>query len=102
MEPVRIVKNGFPLRVVSCKKCGSKLIHPKDEQEYNEFMRLKSKTYKVKMRMVGNSYTISIPKQIVEFMREQERIMDDMVRLCFNEAKKLSLMFGHREDEEEK
>ena len=52
------------------------------------------------MRFVGNSYTVSIPKEIVNFMKEQEKIMDDMVRLCFEEFGRISLNFGcnHNED----
>ncbi len=101
MKPIEIEKNGFILRAVFCDRCNSKIFHPKDEQEYNNFIQLKNKVFKVKMRIVGNSYAVSIPKEIVEFIKEQERIMDDMVRLCFNDAKKLSLMFGEYENEEE-
>ena len=60
-----------------------------------------NKTFRVKMRIVGNSYAVSIPKEIVDFMHEQERMMDDMVRLVFNDARKLSLSFGDDEDEED-
>lgn len=101
MKPVEIEKNGFVLRAVMCEKCGAKIIHPKDEQEHNNFMQLKNKVFKVKMRIVGNSYAVSIPKEIVEFIKEQERIMDDFVRVAFNDAKRLSLMFGEDETMEE-
>ena len=50
-----------------------------------------------------NDGHLSIPKEIVEFMKVQERIMDDMVRVAFNDAKKLSLFFGpelNKKDEE--
>ena len=46
------------------------------------------------MRLVGNSYTVSIPSEILSFMRNQERTMDAMVRLCFEEMGKLSLNFN--------
>ena len=72
-----------------------------DEQEYNDFMDLKKKEFSVKMRYVGNSYTVSIPKEIVNFMREQEKIMDDMVRLCFEDAGRLSLNFNNLKEVEE-
>ena len=94
MKPIQIQKNGFILRAVVCDKCGNRIIHPKDEQEYNRFMHLRKKQFNVKMRFVGNSYTVSIPKEIVRFMEEQERIMDNMVRLCFEEFGKISLSFG--------
>jgi len=94
MNKTELVKNGFVLRVIVCPKCGSKIIHPTDEQEYNKFIKLKNKEFRVKMRLVGNSYAVSIPKEIVSFIREQEKIMDNMVRLCFEDFGRLSLNFG--------
>ena len=94
MQKGQIVKNGFILRAVICPKCNSKIIHPSDEQEYDKFTDLKNKEFHVKMRLVGNSYAVSIPKEIVSFIREQERIMDDMVKLCFEDFGRLSLNFG--------
>jgi len=70
------------------------------KQEYEEFMRLKQKEYEVKMRMVGNSYAISIPREIVDFMREQENMINDMVKLSFQEAGRLSLSFNTPEMQE--
>jgi len=46
------------------------------------------------MRLVGNSYAVSIPKEIVSFMNEQEKIMDSMVKLCFEDIGRLSLNFA--------
>ena len=94
MEKGGVVKNGFSLRIVACLKCNSKIIHPADEQDYNRFINLKNKEFRVKMRLVGNSYAVSIPKEIVSFMREQEKMMDNMVKLCFQEVGRLSLDFG--------
>lgn len=99
MKKVFLNKNGFNLRAIRCDKCGETIVHPSDKSEYEEFMRLKNKEFSVKMRMVGNSYAVSIPREIVDFMHEQEKIMNDMVSLCFNDAKKLSLMFGNFEEE---
>lgn len=93
MQKAKIAKNGFLFRAVICPKCNEKIIHPADEQEYNKFVNLKNKEFHVKMRLVGNSYAVSIPKEIVSFMKEQEKIMDDMVRLCFEDMGKLSLNF---------
>ena len=100
MKRVDLFKNGFTLRAVQCPLCGEKIIHPSDLTEYEQFTNLKNKTFRVKMRIVGNSYAVSIPREIVNFMKEQERIMDDMVRLCFNDARKLSLMFGKQTEQE--
>jgi len=94
MTPIRISKNGFVLRAIACNNCGNKTVHPKDAQEYNDFINLKKKQFNVKMRFVGNSYAVSIPREIVNFMREQEQAMDDMVKLCFEEFGRISLKFG--------
>ena len=94
MKEIKIERTGFSLRAVRCDKCGLRIIHPKDEAEYADFLKLKNKTFRVKMRIVGNSYAVSIPKEIVDFIHEQEKIMNDVVRLCFDDAKKLNLFFG--------
>jgi len=93
MKKAKVSKNGFIFRVMVCPKCNDKIVHPVDEQEYNKFINLKNKEFHVKMRLVGNSYAVSIPKEIVSFIREQEKIMDDMVRLCFEDFGRLSLNF---------
>lgn len=94
MKPVLISKNGFNLRAVKCERCSETLFHPADKKEYEEFMALKQKEFNVKMRMVGNSYAVSIPREIVDFMQEQENIMNNMVRLCFEEAGRISMNFN--------
>ncbi|MCX6747992.1 MAG: hypothetical protein NT076_00135 [Candidatus Pacearchaeota archaeon] len=99
MRQANVEKNGFLLRAIVCEKCGNKIVHPSDIEEYNRFLEIKGKTFKVKMRLVGNSYAVSIPKEIVGFIKEQEKIMNDMVSMCFNEAKKISLLFGEEEQE---
>ena len=95
MGKAQIIKNGFVLRLMVCPNvgCNEKIIHPVDEQEYHRFINLKNKEFKVKMRLVGNSYAVSIPKEIVSFMNEQKSIMDEMVKLCFEDFGRLSLNF---------
>ncbi|MBU2576323.1 MAG: hypothetical protein KKF50_01240 [Nanoarchaeota archaeon] len=99
MKPSLLTRNGFNLRAIKCEDCGKSLIHPEDKNEYEEFMRLKQKEYNVKMRMVGNSYAVSIPREIVDFMQDQENVMSNMVRLCFEEAGKISLDFDSNNEE---
>jgi len=93
MEKTAMPKNGFKLRIAVCPKCNDKIVHPGDEHEYKRFMNLKNKEFRVKMRLVGNSYAVSIPREIVNFMEQQEKMIDDMVRLCFEDFGKLSLNF---------
>lgn len=94
MEEAQVVKNGFLMRAKICRNCNEKFLHPADEQNYNKFINLRNKEYNVKMRLVGNSYAVSIPKEIVSFMNAQKKIMDDMVRLCFEDMGKLSINFN--------
>jgi hypothetical protein len=94
MEPIVVSKNGSQLRAIKCKKCNDQIIHPADVNCLDHYNNIKGKTYNVKLRVVGNSHAISIPKEIVNFMKEQEKIMDDMVRLSFDDMRRLSLKFG--------
>ncbi len=94
LKKAEISKNGFVLRAMICPNGHGTIIHPLDKEEYDRFMNLKNKEFRVKMRLVGNSYAVSIPREIVNFMREQEKMMNDMVRLCFDNTKRLSLNFG--------
>jgi len=104
MKKSKIIKNGFLLRVLVCDKCGEKIVHPTDEAEYHRFLNLRNKKFNVKMRLVGNSYTVSIPREIVLFMQEQEKMFkdfDNMVKLCFEQMGKLSLNFRGEENRNE-
>ena len=94
LEKSEISRHGFILRTMKCPVGHETIVHPLDKEEYNRFVNLKNKEFNVKMRMDGNSYAVSIPMEIVNFMHEQEKIMDDMVKLCFEDFGKLSLNFG--------
>lgn len=103
MEKGLVSKNGFHLRAVKCPKCHDKIIHPADLERYENYGGLKGKVYNVKLRVVGNSHAISIPKEIVDFINDQHRQMskemDDMVRLCFEDFDRLSIKFGDEQDD---
>ena len=101
MEKASVIRNGFKLRALVCPSGHDRIIHPADEEEYRRFRELRQKEFKVKMRIVGNSYAVSIPKEIVLFMQEQEKLMNDMVKLCFEESGRLSLTFDNLVDKEE-
>ncbi|MFH0831342.1 MAG: hypothetical protein V1886_00535 [archaeon] len=100
MEKQTFDKSGFAIRALQCAKCSNRVYHPADMEDYRKFSDLKNKLFKVKLRVVGNSYTVSIPKEIVDFIHEQERIMNNIVNLCFEEAGRLSLVFGKNIQEE--
>lgn len=97
MQKGTVVKKGYKVRAVQCPKCGERIIHPSDLNNLNEYDSLRNKTYTVKLRVVGNSHTISIPKEILEFMEESEKRMQkqmsDMVRLAFEDFGRLRVEF---------
>jgi len=97
MRPVSVVKRGFRLRAVRCSSCDDKIVHPSDVNKMERYNDLKRKSYNVKLRVVGNSHAISIPKEIVDFINDNNqrmrKQMNDMVRLCFEDFGKLSLNF---------
>tara|TARA_Y100000310_G_scaffold166108_1_gene165822 strand:+ start:2676 stop:3014 length:339 start_codon:yes stop_codon:yes gene_type:complete len=86
-------KNGYQLRALKCKTCKNHIIHPQDLKEYEDFRNLRKKNFKVKLRFVGNSYAVSIPREIIDFMNEQEKEMNEMVNLCLEEFGRVSLNF---------
>jgi len=109
MRPVIINRNGLELRAVECPKCHDKIIHPADLNAQENFKDLRDKKFNVKLRMVGNSHAISIPKEIIDFMNERHRDvhremrsdMDDMVRLWFDDFDTLKLSFFDDENEDD-
>jgi len=101
MKKTILNRDGFQLRAVECPICKDKIIHPTDLSIYNHFNDLKRKTFSVKLRVVGNSHAISIPKEIVDFINEinqnlnkEKNRIEDMVQLCFEDFRKLRLIFG--------
>jgi len=100
MNKVIVIKNGFQIRAFQCDRCKKRIYHPGDIEEYKRFTQLKQRPFAVKLRMVGNSYTVSIPREIVDFMQEQEgmhqrfiRMQNEMVKVFFEEFGKISLRF---------
>ena|SRR3989344_3502764 len=102
MKSSSVEKAGFVLRAVQCPRCGEKIVHPADLGNFNHYNDLRRKTFNVKLRVVGNSHAISIPKEIIDFINEtsgrMKKNMDDMVRLCFEDFGKVSLNFINREE----
>lgn len=98
MQKKTVSRQGFELRAVECPECGQQIVHPADINGLEHFKNLQHKTFSVKLRMVGNSHAISIPKEIVDFINEQHRSMrtemDDIVKLCFEDFETLRVRFG--------
>jgi len=99
-EKTIIIKNGFKLRALKCNNCNKHYYHPADLEEQRKFQELKSRQFQVKLRMVGNSYTISIPREIIDFreecLRDMKRDMNRMLYLSLEEPEKLSIFFNKR------
>tara|TARA_B100001964_G_C13827635_1_gene420130 strand:+ start:204 stop:485 length:282 start_codon:yes stop_codon:yes gene_type:complete len=93
MEKSLIDRNGFRLRILKCGDCRNQILHPEDLKEYESFQDLKKKNFRVKLRYVGNSYAVSIPREIINFLNEQEKEMDEMINLSLDEFKRISLNF---------
>lgn len=96
MRKVLLVRNGFKMRTLECPECGKQTIHPLDKKEFDNFQKIKSKQYQVKLRMVGNSYTVSIPKEIIEFHEEMNREIAKMINMTLEEPERLTLYFRRR------
>ena len=86
-------KRGFQIRALGCETCGEKILHPEDLAAASEFDNLRKNDFRVKLRLVGNSYAVSIPREIVDFMHTADKQMDEMVDLCFEEMGRISLNF---------
>lgn len=93
MVPTTTSRNGFSFRVVKCGGCKNQIVHPKDLKDYEDFQNLRKKDFKVKLRFVGNSYAVSIPREIIDYMGEQDKQMNNNVKLCMEEVGRLSLYF---------
>jgi hypothetical protein len=93
MQPSTMARKGFMLRTLNCDTCKNFIIHPEDQKEYENFQNLKKKNFKVKLRFVGNSHAISIPKEIIDFMNEQDNQINEMVNLCMEDIGRISLRF---------
>lgn len=92
-------REGFPIRSAECPSCHKVWHHPLDIQDYENFKQLRNKQFQVKLRLVGNSYTVSIPREIIEFeeeMRKEMEQMDHMIRMALEEPDKLSIFFSRR------
>ncbi len=99
-KKILVNKNGYNLRTLECPNCGKRWYHPADKVECENFEKLKKREFNVKLRMVGNSYTVSIPREIIDFEEEMNKemqqhlnTMNQLVRLCLDEPGKLSLFF---------
>jgi len=88
-----ISKDGYQIRILECPNCSKIIYHPRDIKEYEDFKKLKSRDFNVKLRMVGNSFCVSVPKELIDFHREMENEINDMVRLSLEGPGKIGMFF---------
>lgn len=93
MKRVVITKEGYNLRAWKCDKCNVIQLHPLDEAKFNDFKRLQQRDFEVKLRMIGNSFCVSIPKEIIDFEKEMQSKMNQMITMSLEGPEKLSLYF---------
>src|SRR3989344_7847657 len=89
-------KDRFKLRYWECNNCNKKWFHPLDQENYENFQKLKQKEFQVKLRMVGNSYAISIPKEIIDFEEDFNRELNELINLNLEEPGKISIFLHKR------
>jgi hypothetical protein len=93
MEKGLAKRNGFKVRMLFCPGCGEKVFHPEDIAASKEFDALKKKDFRVKLRFVGNSYAVSIPRELVDFLHSVDSDFNEMVGLCLEDEGRISLRF---------
>tara|TARA_Y100000310_G_scaffold289340_1_gene315677 strand:+ start:246 stop:632 length:387 start_codon:yes stop_codon:yes gene_type:complete len=99
-EKTIINKTGFNLRAWKCNSCNDEIVHPVDLEEYNKFKTMREKTYSVKLRLVGNSYAVSIPREIIDFQESLLHEIDEMIKISFDSPERLSLCFSKKFQED--
>ena len=84
----KIKKQGFAIRFWKCSSCGKQWFHPIDSNKFLQWKKLKKLQFRVKLRQVGNSYIVSIPKEIVKF---EELALGKEIQWTFKDAETLLL-----------
>ena len=90
MEKGIATKEGFRLRAYRCPKCKSQYLHPSDLDKYKQYHDLKEKQFNMKLRMIGNSFCISIPREIIRFNHVEE---NSIVSLSMTDPEHIKLIF---------
>ena len=80
----------YKLRGWVCKKCKKEYIHPEDSLKISKLVALKKSRVKVKIRTVGQSLVITLPKKIAELYDLQK---GESVELSPETLKKIEIEF---------
>jgi transposase-like protein len=93
MERGNAVKEGFRLRAFRCPDCKSQFFHPADLEKYEQYKTIKEREFNMKLRMIGNSFCISIPREIIRFAHVEE---NSMVSLSMEDGEKVRMIFHQK------
>ncbi|MBI4158817.1 hypothetical protein HY500_00995 [Candidatus Woesearchaeota archaeon] len=96
MQKGKAQKDGYTLRALQCISCNKRIYHPADLEELKQFQKLKNKEFKVKLRLVGNSYIVSIPKEIIHYQEDLQKDTTEIIKMYLEEPEKLSIFFSKR------
>ena len=96
MEKTNLIQEGFSVRALKCRECGKNYLHPEDKYKLDQFSKLRNKQFQVKLRIVGNSYTVSIPREIIDYQDETQKRLNKMLFIALEEPEKLSIFFRKR------
>lgn len=83
-------KEGFKIRIWQCPECNESWYHPADMQAYKDYTSLRKREFQVKLRLVGNSWAVSIPKEIIKFESIEQT---EMIKMSLDEPGKLVISF---------
>lgn len=83
-------RDGYEIRAWVCPICKKHWYHPTDLSEYKTYQVLKQRNFEVKLREVGNSWVVSVPKEIIRF---EEISATKVIRLNMDEPGKVILRF---------
>lgn len=80
--------NDYEIRGWICKKCMKEYIHPEDSLKISKIEALKKSGIKVKIRTVGQSLVITLPKELAEVYNLEK---GEMVELVPESLKKIEI-----------
>tara|TARA_Y100000310_G_scaffold345673_1_gene468098 strand:+ start:2895 stop:3242 length:348 start_codon:yes stop_codon:yes gene_type:complete len=96
-EKSTVNKNECTLRSWKCPSCNNEWVHPVDIREYEKFKQMHQKQFHVKLRIVGNSYAVSIPREIIDFQESMFEELNDIISMSLECPEKLSLFFSKKD-----
>jgi len=72
-KKVQTTWKGFPVRAWKCERCNEEIFHPLDAQRALAIGKaIKNKEFDVKIRKVGKSLTMTIPRRLAEMFGLRE------------------------------